>query len=445
MEQAESLGHLPQRLDPPQTVRGIAERLENAGFETWCVGGAVRDALLGLGHLDWDLATAATPQDVRRLFKRAIPVGEEFGTVGVLDSEGVMHEVTTFRRDVKTDGRHAVVEFGASLDEDLARRDFTINAIAWSPLRRVLHDPFDGQLDLRRRVVRAVGDARVRMKEDRLRALRALRFAGRFDFSIEEATWRAVVESSSSLDRLSMERVQQELTKTLVQVAAPGRSLMLWKRSGALRALVPALDAQPEWRLRVADAIALPDASNSDGISRRRMHLRLAALLAGLEGREPARILKGLRFSNRDAERIAHLAAVAAELAGHLLHRREEELTDRELRKWAARAGRTDLADALRVAIAVLTTDSEGLQGTKAMPRLRSIYRRAVRVAYRDPVSISDLAVDGEDLIREGGVSPGPAVGGTLRQLRDWVLDDPVRNTRDALLAHARGLRGTTS
>ena len=120
-------------LNPPKTVRGIVKRLEDAGFETWCVGGAVRDALLGHPHLDWDLATRATPQEVRKLFKRTVPVGIEFGTVGVLDDDNVMHEVTTFRRDVNTDGRHAVVEFGASLDDDLARRDYTINAIAYSP------------------------------------------------------------------------------------------------------------------------------------------------------------------------------------------------------------------------------------------------------------------------------------------------------------------------
>ena len=121
------------KLTAPENVRKIAARLEEAGFETWCVGGAIRDALLGHPDLDWDLATAAKPDEVRKLFKRTVPVGVEFGTVGVLDADNVMHEVTTFRRDVQTDGRHAIVEFGASLDEDLARRDFTINAIAYSP------------------------------------------------------------------------------------------------------------------------------------------------------------------------------------------------------------------------------------------------------------------------------------------------------------------------
>src|SRR5688500_8201403 len=229
-------------LSPTGAVLDIAKRLENEGFETWCVGGAVRDALLGHPHLDWDLATAATPQQVRRLFPRTVPVGIEFGTVGVLDREGTMHEVTTFRRDVETDGRHAVVTFGATIDEDLARRDFTLNAIAYHPKSHRLHDPFDGQQDIARRLIRAVGDARERMREDRLRALRAIRFAARFGFDIDPETWRAIVESAPHLGRLSAERVKQELEKTMEQVERPGRALALWRESGALHVLLPALE-----------------------------------------------------------------------------------------------------------------------------------------------------------------------------------------------------------
>lgn len=428
------------RFEPPRAVRDIASRLEAQGFETWCVGGAVRDALLGLPHLDWDLATAATPEQVRGLFRRSVPVGEKFGTIGVLDPGGVLHEVTTFRRDVKTDGRHAVVEFGASLDEDLARRDFTINAMAWSTSAQRLHDPFGGRDDLARGVVRAVGDPRTRMREDRLRALRALRFAGRFDFRIDEPTWNAVVESASALDRLSMERVQQELVKTLEQVRTPSRSLSLWRRSGALRVLLPALDRQPEWRLCATDGLALPEASHDPGRSRRRLHVRLGALLAGLSREDSIRILRGLRFSNRDVDRLSHVASVGGLLANELDGTGgTAPVSDRTLRKWAALAGRTDLADALRVAMA---TASARLslppgEGTAAW---RSMYRRAIRAAYRDPVEIADLAVDGEDLIRDAGIPAGPIVGKTLRALRDWVLDDPGRNSRDALIAHAREL-----
>src|SRR5690348_6707713 len=157
-------------LTPPEPVLEIASMLEDAGHEAWCVGGAIRDALLGHPDLDWDLATSATPDQVRAIFgkRRTIPVGIAFGTVGVLDRFGTLHEVTTFRRDVRTDGRHAEVEFGASLEEDLARRDFTINAIAYSPSRDELRDPFGGRNDLAGKLVRAVGDPDARMQEDRL-------------------------------------------------------------------------------------------------------------------------------------------------------------------------------------------------------------------------------------------------------------------------------------
>src|SRR2546423_5200958 len=136
-----------KRLRPTKSVLDIARRLEAAGFEAWCVGGASRDALLGGDPLDWDIATSATRKGVRDLFghRRTIPVGIEFGTVGVLDDARVPHEVTTFRRDVRTDGRHAEVEFGVSLDEDLARRDFTINAIAYRPQTDEVRDPFGGR------------------------------------------------------------------------------------------------------------------------------------------------------------------------------------------------------------------------------------------------------------------------------------------------------------
>jgi tRNA nucleotidyltransferase/poly(A) polymerase len=164
----------PDHLDIPREVRRIAETLEAAGFDTWCVGGAVRDNLLGEVNNDFDLATAARPEDVQRLFTRTIPIGVDHGTVAVLDRHRKPHEVTTFRRDVKTDGRHAVVEFGASIDEDLARRDFTINAIAYHPLESEWRDPYDGHRDLERGVLRSVGDPSQRFREDYLRILRAL-------------------------------------------------------------------------------------------------------------------------------------------------------------------------------------------------------------------------------------------------------------------------------
>ena len=423
-------------LDPPEAVRAIARDLETAGFETWCVGGAIRDALLGLPHLDWDLATAATPDQVRRLFRRTVPVGEKFGTMGVLDAHGHLHEVTTFRHDVRTDGRHAEVEFGASLDEDLARRDFTINAIAWSPSARRLHDPFGGRDDLARGLLRAVGNAPQRMREDRLRALRGLRFAGRFGFEIEPATWQAIAESAGALHRLSKERVQQELVKTLEQLRTPSRSLELWRHSGALQELLPALAARPAWQLRAADGLGLPDASSDPGRARRRTLVRLGAVLCGLSRQDVIAQLRDLRFPNREVDRLAHVTAEAARLTTTPELREYMGVQDLTLRLWAAQTGRVDLADTLRIAMASL--EASGARSDAARRGWPALYRRALRCAWRDPVEISDLAVDGEDLMRDGGIEAGPGIGAALRALRDWVLADPARNTRETLLARAR-------
>jgi tRNA nucleotidyltransferase (CCA-adding enzyme) len=444
-------------LDPPAEVREIARALERAGFETWCVGGAVRDALLGLPHLDWDLATAATPPEIKRTFRRTVPVGEQFGTIGVMDRRGQLHEVTTFRRDVQTDGRHAVVAFGASLDEDLSRRDFTINAIAYSPSRNVVHDPFGGRDDLAHGVVRAVGVARERMVEDRLRALRAMRFAGRFGFRIEPSTWAAIVESAPFLPRLSRERIKQELEKTMEQVSLPSRTLSLWRNAGAMRALIPLVDARPAWQLHAADLLARPDASAAAGRKRRRTLVRLATLFVGERHGAVAATLRDLRLSNRDVEWVAQLAMHATTLRDAVWTAIEApgEGSDAEVRRWAAVAGRTRLADVLRVALATLAAERAYAARPDVMPdessdggasplaeagrwRARAVYRRALVVAYRDPVEVADLAVDGEDLMRDADVPRGPALGAALRYLRDVVVEEPSRNVRTTLLALAR-------
>src|SRR5438309_2429133 len=174
----------PDRLPIPDEVLKIAQKLEDAGYETWCVGGAIRDNLLGLENHDFDLTAAAPPEEVRKLFKRTVPVGVEHGTIAVLDRHNRSHEVTTFRRDLKTDGRHAVVEFGVSLTDDLARRDFTINAIAYHPIRHEWRDPFKGAEDLAKKLIRSGGDANWGFQEDYRRMLRGVGFSERFELRI---------------------------------------------------------------------------------------------------------------------------------------------------------------------------------------------------------------------------------------------------------------------
>ena len=426
------------RLRPPGPVLDIAARLEDAGFETWCVGGAVRDALLGQPDLDWDLATAATPQQVRRLFRRTVPVGIEHGTIGVLDEDGRMHEVTTFRRDVETDGRHATVAFSDSIDEDLARRDFTINAIAWSPARGVLHDPFDGRADLARRLVRAVGVPEERMREDRLRALRAIRFAARLGFEIEPGTWRAITASAPLLERLSAERVKQELEKTMEQVEAPSRALRLWKESGALAVLVPPLAGVSPLVLQALDYLPRP---GLPGRPQRRIN-RLTMLFLGMDAKATGAALRDLRFSNAEVawitaqvERWQRVGPDIERVVGD-----GEPLTDARIRRWAATAGRIRIASLLRLGAALWAAKCEAGLLPNRVRRLTGLYRRTLQIAWRDPVEIGDLALDGDDL-RVAGVPPGPAMRKILQRLLDLVLDDPALNTRERLLGLVREWR----
>jgi tRNA nucleotidyltransferase (CCA-adding enzyme) len=431
--------HLVKELNPPKEVLRIARTLEKAGFETWCVGGAVRDALLGHQHLDWDLATAARPNEVRNLFPRTVPVGIEFGTIGVLDDNGVMHEVTTYRRDVHTDGRHPVVEFGATLDEDLARRDYTINAIAFAPTTRQLHDPFHGRADLENRIVRSVGEPSERMREDRLRALRAIRFAARFDFQIETQTWQSIVASAPHLTRLSAERVKQEIDKTMEQVRFPSRAFRLWRDSGALGVLVPSLGGISDLHLAALDHLRIP---GLPGRPQRKV-ARLTGLFAAADPREITQTLKALRFSNSDVKWIASVVAAWRELFAEMSDslKQEAEPPDPALRRWAAIAGRTRFASVLRLADAIWWAEREAGLPAPSKSRVASVYRRAIRIAYRDPIEIADLGVAGGDLERIG--IRGPAVGRTLRWLVQEVINDPALNTHERLLAMARGEAAT--
>ncbi|MBA4070579.1 MAG: hypothetical protein C0497_01900 [Gemmatimonas sp.] len=444
------------RLQPPPEVLEIAARLRRAGFEAWCVGGAVRDALLGHAHLDWDLATSATPTEVMRTFRRTVPVGLAFGTVGVLDANGRLHEVTTFRHDVKTDGRHAEVLFGASVEEDLARRDFTINAIAYNPQTGELLDPFGGRKDLRAGLVRCVGDAEQRMKEDRLRALRALRFAARFDFAIDPATWKAICNSAPHLTRLSAERVKQEIEKTMEQVARPSAAFATWRAAGALRVLVAPLHDAPAERFAALDHLSLPRGKRAA----ERKLLRLAMLFFGTDKHGTEKTCRGLRFSNHDVAWVARLAEARARL-GDVVDAamlRDGGPTDAELRRWAAEVGRTAAASWWRLNAAlwcarrsavVASANGAGADGEppppgggsrKSVPankRVASVYRRLLRIAYHDAIEIGDLQVDGEDLAASG-VPKGPQLGTMLRHLLDAVIENPALNTRAELLRVAR-------
>ena len=432
------------RLHPPPAVLEIANQLEEAGFEAWCVGGAVRDAMLGHPHLDWDLATSATPPEVRRLFggRRTIPVGVEFGTVGVLDHAGIMHEVTTFRRDIKTDGRHAEVEFGVSLDDDLARRDFTINAIAYSPKRDEIRDPFDGRGDLARKVVRAVGDPAARMREDRLRALRAIRFAARFEFAIDSATRQAIEGSTPHLGRLSPERVKQELDKTMEQVRCPSTALTLWQSTGAFATLVPSLANVTLSELSVPDYLAMPGLTTRPG----RRANRFAGLLLGLGAAKATDVMNALRSSRQETQAVAIVIdrwhAVGSSITAAVTDGRT--VTDSEVRAWVAQIGRLKVGAFMRLASAVWQAARAHGQPAPSLAATRSLYRRMLVSAFHDAIDLGSLAVDGDDL-RRAGIPAGPGLGKILQALLTVVIQDPSRNAADWLLQEAKRLHAEGS
>lgn len=382
-------------LQVPDDVLEIARVLERAGHEAWCVGGAVRDAVLGDPQSDFDIATSARPEVVQRLFPRTVPVGIRFGTVAVLDRARRPHEVTTFRKDVETDGRHAVVEYGVSLDEDLARRDYTINAMAWHPLRHEWRDPFDGRGDLARGLVRAVGDAESRFREDYLRILRGLRFAARFGFQIEPGTWAAMRALAPGLALLSAERVRDEWFKSLATARDLVALLELWRASGAASVSLPELLDGP-----------VPVVPRAE---------RDPVLLTVLLVRNPAAVLRRLRASNAEVGRAAAIEGAPAP---------PPTAEPVAVRRWLARTG---------MAAPDITTLWRWRHGSAPgwADAAHAIISRG------DPLTREALAVRGEDL-RAMGVEPGPRMGQLLDRLLDRVLEDPALNTRERLLELAR-------
>ncbi|HMG18475.1 MAG TPA: CCA tRNA nucleotidyltransferase [Gemmatimonadales bacterium] len=375
----------PPQLPIPQEVLQIAQRLESAGYETWCVGGAIRDNLLGVENHDFDLTTSAPPGAVQKVFKRTVPVGIEHGTVAVLDAHSKPHEVTTFRKDIKTDGRHAVVEFGVSLMDDLARRDFTINAIAYHPIRHEWRDPFQGEHDLGKKLIRSVGDPNWRFQEDYLRILRALRFSARFEFRIHSRTLEAAKANAQGLAQLSAERVRDEWFKGILTAKKVSKLVGLWKDVGATRIWLPELG----------------DASGVDKLPRD------PVVLTAYIAKDPASLLIRLKCSNRDVER--------GRAIGKWRDKYPDPRDTARVRKWLSETG--EFADDLLVGA------SDALRKTVA----------AVR-GTNPPLALKDLAVKGDDLIA-AGVRPGPDVGEALARLLEEVLEDPARNTKEYLLS----------
>ena len=435
----------------PAGAREILRTLGAAGYEAYIVGGCVRDSLMGREPADWDITTSAGPYEVKALFSRTIDTGLQHGTVTVR-MHGESYEVTTYRIDgAYEDHRHpAEVTYTKSLSEDLARRDFTINAMACDA-QGGLVDLFGGREDLAAGVIRAVGDARKRFDEDALRMMRAVRFAAQFGFALEEETREAIRELAPTLAAVSAERIRDELEKLLVS-PHPDRIRTMWEL-GLTEVFLPEFTAMmetpqnnPHHCYSVGEhTIAALTAAKSDRV------VRLAALL-----HDAAKPL----MHTTDAAGIDHFKghpAKGAELSVKILRRlREDSRTIRQVenlirwhdlrpesdpvsvRRMAARVGSDDLPLLLDLMEADVHGQSTYLQQEK-LERLARIREEWERIeAAGEAVGLKDLAVTGSDLIR-AGMSPGPAIGELLQRMLADVIDEPAHNTAAYLLGKYLG------
>lgn len=437
----------------PQDAARALEMLESAGWESYAVGGCVRDSLLGIEPHDWDLCTAAPPEEMKKVFagERVLETGLKHGTLTLLAPGGPM-EITTFRTESGySDGRHPdSVSFVRDIHADLARRDFTVNAMAYSPVHG-LRDDFGGQEDLKNGVLRCVGDPGERFREDALRLLRALRFAARFDLTIEEKTAAALRENRALLSNVSPERIFSELKGIL---CARGAGEMLLRFPEVFFAFLPELAPMQGFDTRRPQNHCWDvwghTAHAVDAIEPRTV-LRLTMLFhdsgkpetfrfdtkAGF-GRFPghpaisARIadaaLRDLRCDNATRERVITLVENHEMRTGH---------SKKDLRRLLAKIGEENMRDLLLVRRA-----DAAAHAPEAAARLAALADEDERIlkellTERGCLHVKDLAVSGNDLLLLG-LKPGAAVGETLARLLDRVLDEEIPNEKEALLAAAR-------
>lgn len=441
------------RMILPEKVRLILERLEAHGYEGYAVGGCVRDSLLGRQPSDWDITTSASPEQVKALFSHTFDTGIEHGTVTVLiGTEGF--EVTTYRIDGEyADGRHPKeVQFTSSLKEDLRRRDFTINAMAYNE-KDGLVDLFGGIRDLEKKVIRCVGAAKERFGEDALRMLRAVRFSAQLGFEIDAETAEAIRVLAPALEQISAERIQTELVKLLVS-PHPDRIRKAWE-TGITAVILPEFDRimeQPQNNAHHIYSVGEHTLETLRQVPAKKV-LRLTMLIhdmgkpecvrldeagvyhfrghAAYSAKIAERLMKRLKFDNETAGQVRRLVAC------HSLY---PEATPEGVRKSVHDLGEELFPLFLEVKRADVLGQNPAVQPKKLeyLDRVARIYGEILERG--DCLSLKNLAVTGKDLIQDG-VAPGPGLGKILNELLEEVLEHPEKNQKEKLLEESRKKR----
>ena len=447
----------------PKDVLNVCQALKTAGFEAYLVGGCVRDTLLGREPKDWDITTDAKPDQIQALFSETF-YENEYGTVGVVtesnDSRLKVVEVTPYRTESGyTNSRHPdSVEFSTNLSDDLKRRDFTINALAYDPLSQNLVDEHAGRADLERKIIATVGKANERFAEDALRMLRAIRIAAELDFAIEAETIGGITANAGLLAKISRERIRDELIRILMS-PRPMQALYMAQKLGILIHIIPeiekaiGIDQNQAHSYDVFEHLlrSLQHAADKNWP----FDVRIAALLHDI-GKPGTRvwspekndwtfhghevlgakmsktILKNLKFSSETTQNVTSL------VRWHMFFSDPDTITLSAVRRIIAHVGKEHIGELLNLRIC----DRIGTGRPKEQPfRLRK-YMSMVDEALRDPISVSMLKINGAKILEISHEKPGPRIGWTLHALLEEVLDDPSKNTAEYLEKRALELLG---
>lgn len=442
--------------------------LQNAGHDAFLVGGCVRDLILGIPPKDYDITTTATPEEIISLFPKTF-YENEYGTVGVVtcgedlgiqcENETVkIIEVTPYRLEGDySDNRHPdEVKWSNNIEDDLKRRDFTINAIAYNPITGEVVDPFDGQIDLKNKLIRAVGAPDVRFKEDALRLMRAIRFVSQLDFDLDSVTRESIVQNANLLKSISHERVRDELVK-LIMTRFPMRGIALLENTGLLQHIVPELEKGIGVEQNQAHRFdvwehnlrTLQHAADKDWP----LHIRLSAVFHDIAKPETRRYSKekhdytfyghdvvGGRVTREIMERLKFpkdlIEKVSMFVRWHMFFSDTEQITLSAVRRLITNVGKENIWDLINLRIC----DRVGTGRPKEEPYRLRMYESMVEQALQDPISLKMLKTDGKRIMDVTQETPGPKIGYILHALFDEVLEEPGKNTEEYLDNRAQEL-----